>query len=132
MARPRVRASKAQRKKRKRKRDRLKPIKQAWRIFLKKGVNAVNIDHEFPGEWEYDFRIPPRIAPPKDHTIPTEECQSDAERFGLTTCAECNDLIHQDEAVVKVYYNGDQQQTEHFCSDDCKVVWYINHLRRAL
>lgn len=70
------------------------------------------------------------IEPPKDYAIPVEECKSDAERFGLTTCAECNELIHQSDALVKVFYRDNMQHQEHFCCEGCMHVWYIKELNR--
>lgn len=60
--------------------------------------------------------------------IPLHAAQSDLERFGMTTCAHCGDLLHQDEAVVAVYYTNNMQEQEHFCGQHCKERWYINRL----
>ena len=65
------------------------------------------------------------------------EFQDDLFLHGMTQCAECGDLLHQDEARVHVYYAGDEQQTEHFCPDkvqpelSCHDKWYIKHLQKA-
>lgn len=61
-------------------------------------------------------------------TIPIESCKSDMERFGLTTCGNCNHLLHQDEAIVKLFYTGGMQETEHFCSEKCKYDWHLSRL----
>ena len=65
----------------------------------------------FPQEWEYDFSNPPRIKPPR-----------------CSTCANCGDLVHQDDVVIKQYYTGSMVDVEHFCSDDCHHAWYIRRL----
>lgn len=64
------------------------------------------------------------------NTIPTEACRSDAERFGLTQCAECGHLLHQDEVVPVVYYLFQQQIQEHACSETCREKW-LNDMRKA-
>lgn len=50
----------------------------------------------------------------------------------VTQCANaaCGDLIHQDEAVKKDYFNGKTYEVEHFCSHSCHHTFYINHLRQ--
>lgn len=61
-------------------------------------------------------------------TIPVEECHSDLERFELTQCAQCGDLIHQDEALRHVYYENDWQMYEDFCNEDCRDFWKMHRL----
>ena len=63
--------------------------------------------------------------------LPLEECKSDLERFGMTTCGHCGKLIEQRHAIVKVYYTQYIQEQEHFCSEDCKHTWYLARLKRA-
>lgn len=62
--------------------------------------------------------------------LPTEQCRSDLERFGLTQCAECGDLLHQSEVIVAVYYRDNWQEQEHFCSEDCKHAWRMTQMKR--
>lgn len=63
-----------------------------------------------------------------------DEEQGDLFRFGFTQCAECGDLLHQDEAMKHVYYDDEGQQEEHFCPDklqpeqSCHHKWYIRRL----
>lgn len=61
---------------------------------------------------------------------PIEQCRSDLELHGLTTCAQCNDLIHQSEAVILVWYTRcNEQEQEAFCGDDCKYSWRLDRMR---
>lgn len=62
-------------------------------------------------------------------TIPLEQCHSDLQRFGLTQCATCDDLIHQDEAIMATYYQEHMQEQESFCSATCKETW-LNERRK--
>ena len=61
--------------------------------------------------------------------------QSDLFLHGFTQCAFCGDLLHQSEARVHVYYDGEEQQEEHFCpdliqpEDSCHNKWYMQRLR---
>jgi len=61
--------------------------------------------------------------------------QSDLFLHGFTQCAHCGDLLHQSEARVHVYYDGEEQQEEHFCpdliqpEDSCHNKWYMQRLR---
>lgn len=58
--------------------------------------------------------------------------QPDLFTYGLTQCAECGDLIHQDEAVVRTYQDStSDEQQEVFCSTLCHQYWYINRLREC-
>lgn len=61
--------------------------------------------------------------------MPVEACTSDMERFGLTTCAHCSELLHQDEAKVYVYYDNGFQDTEHFCNEHCQLSWQLATMR---
>ena len=62
--------------------------------------------------------------PPTDTDLPLR-------RPAHTSCAHCNDVVHQDDAVIKQYYQGRMTLVEHFCSDSCHHQWYINRLRRT-
>lgn len=46
-----------------------------------------------------------------------------------TQCAECGEIVHRDDVVIKQYYQGQMTLVEHFCSDSCHHTWYINRLR---
>ena len=49
--------------------------------------------------------------------------------FGLTTCAYCQALLCQDEALVKTVHVGRGTLTEHFCGENCHQSWYLARLR---
>jgi len=72
-------------------------------------------------EWEFDFRNPPRVPPP----------ESDLDRFGIAPCDGCGDLMHQDDALVSVYYIGQTQHYSYFCGQRCKETWYLRRLNEA-
>lgn len=48
---------------------------------------------------------------------------------GVTTCAECEDIIHRDTCFKKEYYNGQMMDTEHWCDEKCHQAWYIKRLK---
>jgi hypothetical protein len=47
---------------------------------------------------------------------------------GMTQCAQCDQLVHQELAVVKCYFTEHMQHQEHFCSDRCHIEWYLARL----
>lgn len=53
---------------------------------------------------------------------------ADRRTYGLTQCAHCGELRHQDEVLVKTVHVGRKTQQEHFCSTDCHHAWYLNRL----
>lgn len=53
----------------------------------------------------------------------------DGKLFGFTTCAQCGELIHQDEALVKTYHTGRSTLQETFCGNQCHYTWYLSRLR---
>jgi hypothetical protein len=62
-----------------------------------------------------------------------EGWQGDLFMHGMTTCEACGDLIHQDEAIVHVYYGfSNLQEQVHFCSEHCKQINYMHRLRNGL
>jgi len=58
----------------------------------------------------------------------TKAVTEDGHTFGLTQCAACGDLIHQEEALVKTVHAGQSTLQEHFCGTNCHHRWYINRL----
>lgn len=79
---------------------------------------------DFPAEWEYDFRNPPRIKPP-------EQCENDLERHGLCQCAFCGDLLHQEEVEHFIYYDDAKQHTAFFCGEAHKRDHYLWRMRKG-
>lgn len=64
--------------------------------------------------------------------IPVEQCKSDLELHGLTQCAQCGELLHQQEAHVAVYYKDNMQEQEHFCNRVCEEHWRFDKSRVML
>jgi len=85
-------------------------------------VSLRPLDYLFPQEWEYQFT--------EEQMKPIDQCQSDLERFGLARCAFCGDLIHQDEASHRIYYDDDGQHTKLFCGEHCKTEDYLWRIRK--
>lgn len=57
------------------------------------------------------------------------EMQPDLFRHAHTQCAECGELVHRDDVIVKQYHTGTMTDVDHFCSDDCHHEWYVKRLR---
>lgn len=47
----------------------------------------------------------------------------------VSTCAQCHDLVHGQDVVIKQYHTGHMTDVEHFCSNECHHTWYVNRLR---
>lgn len=47
-----------------------------------------------------------------------------------TQCAQCDEIVHRGDAVVKTYHTGRTSLTEHFCTDECHHEWYLARLRQ--
>ena len=50
--------------------------------------------------------------------------------FDLYRCAECNELIHREEVIIKQFYNHRMVIVEYFCSDKCHHQFYIKRLNQ--
>ena len=46
-----------------------------------------------------------------------------------TQCAQCSEIVHRDDVVVKTVHTGRSSQTKHFCTDNCHHTWYLTRLR---
>lgn len=47
-----------------------------------------------------------------------------------STCAECGELVHADEVIIKQFYTGTVVKVEHFCSHLCHHSYYIKRLNQ--
>lgn len=68
----------------------------------------------FPAEWEFDFSNSLRIKPPS-----------------CSQCAECDELVHRDDVVIRQFYVGTIVDVEHFCSEGCYHKFYVDRLRQV-
>ena len=83
-------------------------------VYYKHVMDGLKADREkfMTESWEQDFTNPPRIPPP-------------------SICAQCGDLVHDDDVIRKQFYNGQMVIVQPFCSHDCHHIFYINHLNKG-
>ena len=59
-----------------------------------------------------------------------EEREMQGELFNICTCANCKDIVFDDEAVVATYHQQHSTVQEKFCSTNCKHEWYLKRLNQ--